>query len=167
MRAVRGVPAQADGSCTHVYNPQNDTLTNPDLKPISDLSASVSAREQEGWAAALAIVSSMSRDYHDTRSHPMMSLEDHIADCRLTEAEASYVRERLRETGMAGRDMAQARLPEWQLKQLGAIDHHGNFDPSHWEWSMAEIRVGDGRVICFIPLLSFVDLRNLEQIYQG
>jgi hypothetical protein len=97
----------------------------------------------------------------------MMSLEDHIADSRLTDAEASFVRERVREIGMVGREMAQARLPEWLLKQLGAIDHHGNFDPTHREWSMAEIRVGDSRVICFIPLLFFVDLRNPEQIYQG
>ena len=152
---------------THIHNPQNVTLTNPGVKPISDLSTIVPAQEHEGWAAALAVVSSMSRDYHDTRSHPTMSLEDHIADCRLAEAEASFVRERVRETGMVGREMADAHFPEWLLKQLGAIDHHGKFDPTHREWSMAEVRVGDGRVICFIPLLFFVDLGKPEQVYHG
>ena len=66
-------------------------MTNPDVKQISELTATIAAREQRGWAATLKVVASMSRDYHDNRSHPSMSLEDHIGDCRLTDAEAAFV----------------------------------------------------------------------------
>jgi hypothetical protein len=74
---------------------------------------------------------------------------------------------RVRETGMRGHEMAEARLPAWLLRQLGAVDREGQLNPAYREWSMAEIHVGDHPVICFIPRLLFVDLSDPEQIYQG
>ena len=142
-------------------------MNDEQTRPIAELIALMPADEQSGWFAAVSAIDSMNWDYHDTKANPTMSLEDHIGYSNLSDADADFVRKHVSGMGMLGREMADAGIPHWALKELGVIDWQGILQEEHQEWSMAQIQVGERRVVCFIPCLWFVDLTAPETVYKG
>jgi hypothetical protein len=60
--------------------------------PTSVLVKGLPIEAQSLMAACILVLDSMYRDYHDTKAHPQMSLEEHIESCQLSEHDVGTVR---------------------------------------------------------------------------
>jgi hypothetical protein len=60
--------------------------------PISVLVKGLPDEVRGPIVACIRVVDSMYWDYHDTKAHPQMSLDEHIESCQLSEQDADAVR---------------------------------------------------------------------------
>ena len=109
----------------------------------------------------------MSRDYHDTKSHPTIPFEDHIKYCELDAAEAEFARRHATPVGMRSRELISAGLAREFLRDYGMIDAQGRERPDILFGSMLQVEAGSHRVICFVPRLDFIDLAEPAIVYKG
>jgi hypothetical protein len=115
--------------------------------PISVLVKGLPAEQRGPIAACICVVNSMYRDYHDTKAHPQMSLDDHIEDCKLSEEDADSVRSCLKLRGYRGSELIAAGAPDWLLERLNIIRRDGTVDADHQDPDGAEISCDGQRLL--------------------
>lgn len=135
--------------------------------PLKELTDTLPIYVRDGWHATLAVLDSMYLDYHDTRANPTMSIDDHIAYCKLSEPNGKFVRDNLKPISMHGHEFVTAKVPIWLLNQLGIRDFQGVINDSYLVWSMAEITVDARRIVCSVPYLYYIDLAHGENVYKA
>jgi hypothetical protein len=135
--------------------------------PISVLIKGMPAEEQSKLVACIRILDSMYLDYHDTKAHPQMSLDDHIDYCKLSEEDADFVRRCLKSRGYRGSELITAGAPPWLLKRLEIIRWNGTVDADHLESPAAEVTCGGRTLACLIPFLYFLDLNDASKVYSA
>src|SRR5688500_8178338 len=96
--------------------------------PISVLVKELPAEVREPIVACIRVVDSMYQDYHDTKAHPQMSLDDHIESCQLREQDADSVRNCLKLRGYRGSELIAAGAPAWFLEWLEIIRRDGTIN---------------------------------------
>jgi hypothetical protein len=133
--------------------------------PISVLVKGLSAEVRRPIMACIRVVDSMYRDYHDTKAHPQMSLDDHIESCQLSEQDADSVRNCLKLRGYRSSELIAAGAPAWLLKQLGIIRKDGTVDADRVDSDGGEITCGGQRLLCIIYLLYILDLNDASKVY--
>jgi hypothetical protein len=133
--------------------------------PISVLVKEMSPEEHSELVACIGILHSMYLDYHDTKAHPQMSLDEDVDDCQLSEQDADPVRRCLKPKGYRGAELIAAGAPPWLLKRLEVIRWDGKVDTDHLEWAAAEITCGGRTLACFIPFRYLLDLNDASKVY--
>jgi hypothetical protein len=133
--------------------------------PISVLIKGMPIEAQSPIVACIRVLDSMYRDYHDTKAHPQMSLDEHIESCQLSERDADSVRNCLKLRGYRGSELIAAGAPAWLLKRLGIIQRNGTIDADHLESDTAEITCGGQTLVCIIYLLYILDLNDAGKVY--
>jgi hypothetical protein len=134
---------------------------------ISVLVKAMPAQEQSQMVACVRILQSMYMDYHDTKAHPQMSLNEHIESCQLSQQDADSVRTCLKPIGYRGSELIAAGVPQWLLKRLGIIRRDGTVDAEHLEWPAAEITCGGRSLACLVAFLYVLDLNDADTVYSA
>jgi hypothetical protein len=135
--------------------------------PISVLVKGLPDEVRGPIVACIRVVDSMYRDYHDTKAHPQMSLDEHIESCQLSEQDADAVRNCLKLRGYRGTELIAAGAPPWFLKRLGIIQRDGTIDADRLESDTAEITCGGQTLVCIIYLLYILDVNDAGKVYSA
>jgi hypothetical protein len=161
LQAARYAVSHSDAALKGKMNPVNadsagQTNNVVCRRKIEELLAR--APERKNCEAALRIADSMTRDYHDTKSHPALGLDQHIAYCELSEAEARFVREHTSQIGMRGPELVKVGIPEELLRSYGVLDKEGCIVPDSSIWFLYEIQAPSWHILCFVVTREYVDL---------
>jgi hypothetical protein len=71
-----------------------------------DLLASVPEDSRATAAMLMRVLDSYHRDYHDTKAHPAMTLEDHAEDLKLTPGDLECARKALKRSGYSADELS-------------------------------------------------------------
>jgi hypothetical protein len=92
--------------------------------PVSELIATLPEEARASFRAVCSVVDSLYRDYHDTKGHPEMTLDEHIGSCGLTAEGAAFVRAQVSVRGSFVVEVAGHRIecnpPALQYTDLDA-----------------------------------------------